>query len=521
MVRLPIPVRRRRRSRLRAVLPPVTLGLSALAIARRLTRRRHVSETEDDYREARHRVLILGGGFGGTTIARALGAHFPNSHDVSILVVDRTTNLLYTPLLWTVADGRVNPNHVSVSLRALQEGSPFHFLQADVTHIDLDRRQVETSAGSRAYDTLVIALGSVTSIPDLPGLRAHARRFATPGDALELRNHLIDAVEAAHRSSTFEERAAWLTFVVGGGGDTGVELAATIHDYLTGGLLAAYPWLADERPRVVVAGRNDRLIPMSTPATSEHVRRILVDQGIEVMTGTSILSATDTEVVTNNGTIACRTLFWAAGISAVPVVQTLPVAHARNGSLVVDDRLRLEGYPEVFVVGDSAWAFSADTGDGVPPTAQASQSQGRFIADLIRRRIEGDLTPTSAYSFHTRGRLALLGRLTGVAEIGGRVVTGWPAWVLWHGYYISSIPNWRNRLRLVGDLVISALSGRETTQLQLNPRSVSDSRVDSPSRRSGPPASRDAPSGPPEAPTTTTTQPLADPVPATGPVGLS
>ncbi len=451
-------------------------GLAAV-LRRLVSGRRHISESEDDYRGARHRVLILGGGFGGMTVARELGEHYPNSHDVSILVVDRSTNLLYTPLLWTVADGRVNPNHVSVSIRGLQKNSPFHFLQADVEHIDLDRREVATSAGIRPYDSLVLGLGSVTSIPDLPGLKEHARRFATPGDALELRNHLIDAVEAAHRTKDPVERAEWLTFVVGGGGDTGVELAATIHEYLTHGLLAAYPWLADERPRVIVAGRADRLIPMSTPATSDYVRRILREQGVEVMTGTSILSATDREVVTNHRSIPARTLFWAAGISAVPVIQHLPVAHARNGSVEVDDHLRIPGHPEVFVVGDSSWAFSADNGTGVPPTAQAAQSQGRYVADLIRRRIEVDLSPTKPYSFQTRGRLALLGRQTGVAELRDRVIAGFPAWVLWHGYYITAIPSWRNRVRLIGDLVLSALSGRETTQLQLNPVPVPDQYV--------------------------------------------
>ncbi|HEV2526976.1 MAG TPA: NAD(P)/FAD-dependent oxidoreductase [Thermomicrobiales bacterium] len=453
----------------------LSAGAAAFSLVRRLMSPRHRSETEEEYRDARHRVLILGGGFGGTTIARELGEHYPNDHDVSILVVDRSTNLLYTPLLWTVADGRVNPNHVSVSIRGLQRNSPFHFLQADVRHIDLDRREVETSAGVRGYDTLVIALGSVTSIPDLPGLHEHARRFASPGDAIELRNHLIDAVEAAHRTRDPRERAEWLTFVVGGGGDTGVELAATIHEYLTNGLLAAYPWLADERPRVIVAGRNDRLIPMSTPETSAYVRDVLSDTGIEVLTATSILSATDREVVTDRGPIPARTLFWAAGISAQPVVRAVPIAKARNGALEVDDRLRIKGRDDVFVVGDSAWAFNANDGTGVPPTAQAAQSQGRYVADLIYRRIEGDLSPPPPYTFHERGRLALLGRQTGVAEIGGRVITGLPAWFLWHAYYITAIPSWRNRVRLLGDLVLAGISGRETTQLELDPRPVADS----------------------------------------------
>ena len=449
-------------------------ALLALAIITRRVfgGRAHVSESAEAYRGARHRVLVLGGGFGGTTVARDLGTHFPNSHDVSILVVDRSTNMLFTPLLWTVADGRVNPNHVSVSLRGMQRNRPFHFLQADIQHIDVDRRVVTTSAGDRPYDTLVIAMGSQTSLPDLPGLKQHARRFASPQDAMELRNHLIDAIEAAHRVTDPAERAEWLTFVVAGAGDTGVELAATIHEYITNGLLAAYPWLARERPRVVLIGRNERVVPMSEPSASDAIHDALLRQGVEIMTSTSVTSATDRTVTTDKGTIAARTLYWAAGISAVPVAHDVDLEHARNGAIVVDDHLRAKNHPEIFVVGDSAWAFNANDGSSVPPTAQASESAGHYVANLIRRRIDGDLSPSKPYSFHSKGMLVVLGRDTAVAELGSHIITGLPAWAMWHGYYVATIPSWRNRVRLIVDLLASGITGRETTQLLLNPRPV-------------------------------------------------
>ncbi|MDP9473156.1 MAG: FAD-dependent oxidoreductase [Chloroflexota bacterium] len=213
---------------------------------------------------------------------------------------------------------------------------------------------MQTSAGIRPYDYLVIALGSVTAVPPLPGLRERALRFHTPGDAMELRNHLIDALENAHHAVDAQERREWLSFVVGGGGDTGIELAATIQDYLQAGLLADYPWLADERPRVVVVGRSERLVPMSSPVTSSSVERILTAAGIEVWTGVAIEGVTERAVQTSRGEIPARTLFWAAGISAPSVVRDLPVEHARNGAVIVDETLRVPGQSEVFVVGDSA-----------------------------------------------------------------------------------------------------------------------------------------------------------------------
>ena len=428
-------------------------------------RNRHRSETLFAYHAARHKILILGAGFGGMAAALRLDEQLGDRSDTSVLVVDRDSALLFTPLLWTVADGRANPNDVVVPIRAFQRGRTFHLLHATVEEIDLDRREVRTSAGVRPYDYLVVALGSVTAVPPLPGLRERALRFHTPADAMQLRNHLIDTLENAHHTVDARERREWLTFVVGGGGDTGVELAATIRDYLEVGLLAEYPWLTDERPRVVVVGRAQRLVPMSSPTTSSAVERILRQEGVEVWTDVAIEGVTEREVQTSRGAIPARTLFWAAGITAPPVVRNLPVEHARNGSVLVDETLRVPGRPEVFVVGDSAWAFDGVSGDPTPPTAQAAGHMGDYVAEAIAGLIAGQ--QPKPFRFVTRGRLALLGHRTGVAEVFGRAFDGLPAWLLWHGYYLSTIPAWRNRIRLLTNWVLAELTGRETAQLRL------------------------------------------------------
>jgi NADH dehydrogenase len=427
--------------------------------------RQHMSESEEHYRNAGTRILILGGGFGGLATALQLDQQLSSTDDVSVLVIDRNNDLLFTPLLWTVANGRTTPNNVSVPIRKFQRRRRFHVLHAEIESIDLDQKIVRTSADSRPYDILVIALGSHTIVIDLPGLREHALPFHTPADALQLRNHLIDAIEAAHHTDDPEERQRWLTFVVGGAGDTGVELAAIIHDYITIGLFKEYPWLVEAPIRVILAGRAERVLPMSEPSTSQRVQQVLAKEGIEVLTGTSITAVTEKTVETNAGSIPARTLFWAAGISAPEVVRELPVKHAPNGAILVDNFLRIPGYPNVYVIGDSAWAYDSVSSSPVAPTAQAARQEGNYVGKTIASQYAGSFVPP--YQYVTLGHLALLGRHTGVVRVGPITFTGLLAWVFWHMVYLVRNPSWSRRIRLLIDWLLSGLLGRETGQLRL------------------------------------------------------
>jgi NADH dehydrogenase len=361
-----------------------------------------------------------------------------------------------------------------VPIRQFQAGRHFHILHAEIEQIDLEHRQVKTSAGIRPYDRLVIALGGYTTMPDLPGLRRYALSFHSPAHALQLRNHLIDAVEAAHQTEDLQERQTWLTFVVGGAGDTGVELAAIIHDYLITGLFKEYPWLANIPMRIIVIGRAARLLPTSKPKTSQRVQRTLEQEGIEVITGTSITGVTETTVETSAGTIPARTLFWAAGITAQDVARQLPVQHAHNGAIHVDNYLRIPEYPDVYVIGDSSWAFDAITHEPVPATAQAARQQGMYVGQTITA--EYTKRKVSPYQYKTLGHLALLGHYRGIAEVGPLTLGGPLAWLLWHFVYLLRNPSWTKRIRLVNDWLLSSILGREIGQLRLNDRETQKSR---------------------------------------------
>lgn len=424
----------------------------------------HVSETEDAYRQARLRILILGSGFGGLSTALRLDRELGQQDMCSVLVVDRDNDMLFTPLLWLVANGRISPNNVVVPIRDFQRGRRFHVLHAEIERIDLQRKEVHTSAGIRPYDRLVIALGSSTSVPDLPGLRAHAIPFYTPSDALLLRNRLVDAVEAAHRTMDPFERQSWLTFAVGGAGDTGVELAAIIHDYLHAGLFREYPWLVDASVRIVVVGRSERVLPTSKPQTSNLVHFVLEQEGITVLTGRSITAASEKAVETTHETIPARTLFWAAGITAPEVVRQLAVPQARNGAIKVDNFLRIPGFSEVYVIGDSSWAYDSTTGAPIPATAQAASHQGDYVGKAITLEESGK--PVPAFRYATLGHLALLGYYKGVAELGPWTFDGVAAFLLWHLAYLVRNPSWVKRIRLVIDWALSAILGRDIGQLR-------------------------------------------------------
>jgi NADH dehydrogenase len=211
----------------------------------------------------------------------------------------------------------------------------------------------------------------------------------------------------------------------------------------------------------------ERLMPLGSQAVSDTMTRLLQKQGIEVRAGTAVERVTDRTVETTQGTIPTRTVFWAAGTTAPDIIRQLPIEHERNGALIVDRHLRVPTHPDVYVVGDSAWVNDPVTNDPVPPTAQAAEQEGRYVAGAIAATLAGQPLPPP-FRFSSRGHLSLLGGHTGLAEIGPALVTGLPAWLVWHGYYLMHITCWRNRLHLVADWTLAAFLGRDTGQLRLD-----------------------------------------------------
>jgi NADH dehydrogenase len=260
-----------------------------------------------------------------------------------------------------------------------------------VQRIDLERGVVTTSAAERSYDQLVIALGSVTTVPEkIPGAREHALVFRSPADAMQLRNRIIDALEGAHQATDEAARRAWLTFVVIGGGDTGTELAATIYDFAQHAVEKEYPWLVDEAIRVVVIESADRLVPLSSKAASERVRASLERRGITVHTGVGVDRIDEQAVYAGDLSVPTGTAYWAAGVAPPELVREIDADHAKNGALLVDEHLRVRGRSNVYAIGDNAWAVDYVDGQAVPALAQAVRSKRlvRVRRDHVVERVD-------------------------------------------------------------------------------------------------------------------------------------
>src|SRR5689334_19468699 len=289
----------------------------------------------------RHRVVVVGGGFGGLACARAL-----DRKDVDVLLLDRHNYHLFTPLLYQVATSLLNPSDIGYPFRAVFRRSPnVRFRQATVTGVDLERRVVRTTEGDEAYDSLVVATGSENAYFANEELARHTLGMKTLAEAMRLRNHVLSCLELAARADD-AERGEWLTFVIAGGGPTGVECAGALAELLGMVLGRDYPELRPDQARIVVVEGLDRLLGAFHPKLGRYAERTLRDRKVEVRTSTLVSKATDRSGARSDGTgMATRTIVWSAGVrEAVPLGGRAP-DRSRSQRVRLDDRLRLPGHP--------------------------------------------------------------------------------------------------------------------------------------------------------------------------------
>ena len=404
--------------------------------------------------ETRHRVLIVGGGFGGLYAARELG----KDERVEVTLVDRRNHHLFTPLLYQVATGALSPGDIAQPLRSiLRRQRNTTVLLGEAVDIDPDRRTVTLSDGGPiAYDSLILAAGARFSYfghdewaPAAPGLKSI-------DDALEIRRRILIAFEAAEREHDDERRAEWLTFVIVGGGPTGVELAGALGEIARDTLRRDFRSIDTANARILLVEALDRILPTYPPDRSASARRQLERLGATVRTGTRVvgLDARSVSVEMTGGAserIPARTVLWAAGILVSPFVEAVARATGaptdRNGRILVGSGLTIPGHPEIFAIGDAAvQPWKADK--PVPGVAQGGIQAGRYAARSIRRRLSGEAMPL--FRYQNRGDVAVIGRLAGVTDIPwlgpfGRQ-SGFPAWLLWLTIHLVYLIGFANRI---------------------------------------------------------------------------
>jgi NADH dehydrogenase len=394
--------------------------------------------------DPRPHVVIVGGGFGGLSAARAL-AKAP----VRITLLDRTNHHLFQPLLYQVATAVLNPSDISVPIRwLLRRQQNATVVMADVDRIDLERRAVSLDGGTvhLSFDYLVIATGARHAYFGHPEWEQHAPGLKSIEDALEMRRRFLLSFEAAERVSAAGERTALLTFVIVGGGPTGVELAGMIPEVTRQALRGEFRRIDPSKARVLLLEGGPRILPSFPEALSEQARHDLEALGVEVRTNCVVTHVDADGVMANGERIDAHTVFWGAGNQASPLTRQLGVPLDRAGRVQVGDDLSVPGHPHVFCVGDVASTTMPD-GRPVPAVAPAANQMGAVAAKNIARALEG--RPRVPFRYLNKGDLATIGRHKAVAVIAGAQLRGTFAWLTWLFVHILYLVGVRNRLSVV------------------------------------------------------------------------
>lgn len=390
---------------------------------------------------SRHRVVIVGGGFGGLYAAKAL-----RRADVDITLIDRRNHHVFQPLLYQVATAALNPSDIATPIRKiLRNQKNVTVMLAEVVGVDAPGKRVLLDGGDIAYDSLILACGATHSYFGKNEWSKLAPGLKSIEDAVEIRRRVLLAYEAAELTTEPALRKAWLTFVVVGAGPTGVELAGALKEIGTHALQKDFRKIDPAEARVLLLEGADRVLPPYVPELSAEAERELVALGVEVKKGAKVTNIDEDGVQVGDERIAAKTVLWAAGVAASPLAKSIGVKLDRAGRVPVEPDLTIKEYPDIFVIGDMAAA--ADGGKPVPGVAGAAVQEGKHTANNIVRKIESQ--PLQPFHYEDKGSLATIGRAAAVADFGRIKMHGFIAWLAWLFIHVMLLIGFRNRFIVV------------------------------------------------------------------------
>ncbi|MEI9887622.1 MAG: NAD(P)/FAD-dependent oxidoreductase [Rhizomicrobium sp.] len=391
------------------------------------------------------RVVIVGGGFGGIAAAKAL-ARAP----VHVTLIDRRNHHLFQPLLYQVATAGLSPAQIAAPIRViLRHQQNANVLLGEVVDVDMNRREVVLSDARLGFDFLVLATGARHSYFGHPDWETFAPGLKSIEDALEIRRRILLAFEKAERDEDADARKALLTFVVIGGGPTGVELAGKIVEIARHALRKDFRKINPANAEVILVEAGERLLPMFPRELSTDAKARLERLGVTVRLGQAVTNCDADGAVVGGKRMAARTIIWAAGVAASPAARWLGAPADRAGRTIVDGALSVPGHDNVFVIGDTA-SVKNPNGAVVPGLAAAAKQQGAYVAGVIKASVSASSRP-KPFVYANLGNLATIGRNAAVIDFGKVKLTGFPAWLFWSVAHIYFLVGFRNRLVAILD----------------------------------------------------------------------
>ncbi len=417
--------------------------------------------------QKKQRIVILGGGFGGMYCALELDRALKRGLDAEVTLVNKENFFLFTPMLHEVAASDLDITNIVNPVRKLLKH--VQFFDGDVEYIDLANKRVGVSHGEEHhhhdlnYDHLVISLGTVTNFYGIPGLEQRALSMKSLGDAIFLRNKLIENLEVADFECCAAQRGPLLTIVVAGGGFSGVETIAGVNDFLRDAI-KFYPNLREDMLRLVLVHPGQVILPELGEKLGRYAQQKLSERGVEIRVNTKVAGVTERGVKLSDGEcVDSFNVVWTAGTSPNPHLDGLPCKKER-GRLCVNEFLEVADWPGVWSLGDCASVPDLTTGKMCPPTAQHALRQGRVLAQNIIAAINDG--QKKAFRFKTLGALAAIGRRTGVAQVFGFQFSGFIAWWMWRTIYLSKLPRFEKKFRVALDWTLDLVFSKDLVQFQ-------------------------------------------------------
>jgi NADH dehydrogenase len=415
---------------------------------------------EADMAEPKHRIVIIGGGFGGIAAAQALARA-----DVDVLLIDRRNHHLFQPLLYQVATASLSPSEIAWPIRhILRKQRNVRVIMATVTGIDVAKRQVLIEDGApEPYDSLIVATGAQHAYFGNDQWEEFAPGLKTLEDATAIRRKLLLAFEAAEREFDPRKRRALLTFAIIGAGPTGVEMAGAISELGRASLAGQFQTIAPEDLRVVLIEGADRVLLNFKQELSAYALKSLEDLGVEVELGQMVKAIDEDGVSFGEKRLATKTVIWAAGVAASPAAKWLGAEADRSGRVKVSPDLSVPGHPEIFVVGDTA-SITRPDGKPVPGVAPAAKQAGAHAARAVLRQIAGDNT-RKPFAYDHAGDLATIGKQAAVIDFGWLTLKGWFAWWVWGIAHIYFLVDVKNRIFVAMSWLWIYLTGQRSARL--------------------------------------------------------